>query len=569
MRRLVRLFLGLIGVMVAVSFAVSLGSAIAAIAARRRLVSSGDETSDDLDLVAIYDGTEMASVAQRFRRGRLLAWFGGAVLDLRGATLDPAGATIDARAAWGGVTLIVPEGWRVSMHSRAIFGGGGSLVNDDGLPADAPELDVRAFSIYGGVSVLPRRPDEMAEGSKAAGWAPLARHRSGAQHAASGEADVPAAEFAAGSPAEALAAAQGESIASAGVAAEPAALVDAPSPERPAADAGGGRARGRRRARARRGADDSRGGPSQAARQAAPAQGRDRFGRTARRRLRCPRGIEPERARRVTTVLLVRHGLTAMTGPVLAGWTPGVHLDDRGQAQAAAMGARLRPVTLAAVVTSPLERCLETAAALISGRDPAPSLQVDERLGEVRYGAWTGRKLGELTREPLWKVVQGHPSAAVFPEGEGLAEMAARAAAAVREWNGRLGRDAVYAVVSHADVIKALVADALGLHFDGYQRVLIDPCSLTVIQYGELRAFVTRVNDTGGEVESLAPRPAKARSGRSRRRGALTSAAEAPEPPAGAGPRTTAGSAEPSAGAREPSAGAPDGPGGAPGGAAR
>lgn len=218
----------------------------------------------------------------------------------------------------------------------------------------------------------------------------------------------------------------------------------------------------------------------------------------------------------MTTVLFVRHGLTALTGPVLAGWTPGVHLDDRGRAQVASLGERLLAVPLAAVVTSPLERCRETAEAILAGRVPVPALHVDERLGEVRYGSWTGRELKELRKDPLWRIVQGHPSAAVFPDGEGLAAMAARAAEAVRDWNARLGPDATYAIVSHADVIKALVADALGLHLDEFQRIAVDPASLTVVRYADLRPFVVRVNDTGGSVDALVPGP-PAGGGRRRR----------------------------------------------------
>ena len=191
---------------------------------------------------------------------------------------------------------------------------------------------------------------------------------------------------------------------------------------------------------------------------------------------RHPASSRPRRVGGVATVLLVRHGLTALTGPVLAGHTPGVHLDDRGRAQAEALAGRLGPVPLAAVVTSPLERCVETAGALVAGRDglvPEP----DDRLGEVRYGDWTGRPLRELTKEPLWTVVQQHPSAAVFPgpEGEGLAQTQARAVAAVREWDARVaaasGPDAVWLACSHGDVIKALLADALGLHLDLFQRI--------------------------------------------------------------------------------------------------
>jgi probable phosphomutase (TIGR03848 family) len=205
----------------------------------------------------------------------------------------------------------------------------------------------------------------------------------------------------------------------------------------------------------------------------------------------------------MTTVLLIRHGLTALTGPVLTGWTPGVPLDERGRAQAAALGDRLRPVPLDALVHSPLERCVETADALLAGRDPVPPRAVDERLGEVHYGEWTGREFKGLVRDPLWRVIQAHPSAVTFPGGESLRAMADRAVAAIRDWNARLGPDATYAVVSHADVIKAIIADALGLHLDGYQRIAVSPASLSAIRYDALRPTVLRVNDVGGDPVDL------------------------------------------------------------------
>jgi probable phosphomutase (TIGR03848 family) len=213
----------------------------------------------------------------------------------------------------------------------------------------------------------------------------------------------------------------------------------------------------------------------------------------------------------VTTVVLVRHGLTALTGPVLAGWTPGLHLDERGREQAARLAERLRPVPFDAAVSSPLDRCLDTAGALLEGRDQ--QLQVDDRLGECRYGDWTGRPLKELAKDPMWKVVQQHPSAAVFPgpDGEPLRETQARAVAAVRDWNARLGPDATWLACSHGDVIKSVVADALGIHLDGFQRIVVDPCSVTVVRYTELRPFVLRVNDTGGSVADLLPPRRKAR----------------------------------------------------------
>jgi len=213
----------------------------------------------------------------------------------------------------------------------------------------------------------------------------------------------------------------------------------------------------------------------------------------------------------VATVLLVRHGLTAMTGPVLAGWTPGVHLDERGLAQARALAERLAGVPVTAIVASPLERCQETAAELAQGRDVP--IETDDRLGECRYGDWTGQELKKLVKDPLWKVVQAHPSAATFPGGEALRDTQARAVAAVREHNARLGEDATWVAVSHGDVIKAVVADALGMHLDLFQRIQVDPCSLTVVSYTTLRPFLLRLNDTGGGVDDLKP-PKRRRSGR-------------------------------------------------------
>jgi probable phosphomutase (TIGR03848 family) len=208
----------------------------------------------------------------------------------------------------------------------------------------------------------------------------------------------------------------------------------------------------------------------------------------------------------VTTVLLVRHGLTATTGHVLTGWMPGIPLDDRGRAQAAALAARLAPLPLDAIVSSPLERCQQTAAAIAATRTDQPVI-TEDRVGECRYGDWTGQPLKKLAREQLWRVVQAHPSAVTFPgpEGESMPEMQHRAVAAVREWNARLGKDATYVICSHGDVIKAIVADSLGLHLDQYQRIQADPCSLAVIRYTPLRPFLVRMNDRGGGVDDLMP----------------------------------------------------------------
>jgi probable phosphomutase (TIGR03848 family) len=218
----------------------------------------------------------------------------------------------------------------------------------------------------------------------------------------------------------------------------------------------------------------------------------------------------------MTTLLLVRHGRTrANTDGVLAGWTPDVELDERGQDQARALGIRMAAVPLAAVVVSPLERAQQTADLILADRESVPR-HTDERVGEVHYGDWTGGALKTLAKDPLWKVVQAHPSAVVFPgdDGESLAQMQHRAVAAIRDWNARLGPDAVYVVVSHGDVIKAVLADALGLHLDQFQRLLVDPCSVSIVHYSPLRPFVARMNDIGGDLGSLAPPPRRKRRGR-------------------------------------------------------
>lgn len=209
------------------------------------------------------------------------------------------------------------------------------------------------------------------------------------------------------------------------------------------------------------------------------------------------------------TLILVRHGRsTANTAGLLAGWTPGVALDERGAEQAAALPGRLDALPLAEIVVSPLQRCQETMRPLLEAR-PDLTPRTDDRIGECHYGDWSGRKLAELKDEPLMEVVQTHPSAAAFPGGESLREMQTRAVAAVRDWNARVesehGPDAVYLMCSHGDIIKSIVADALGLHLDLFQRVSVEPCSVTAIRYTRLRPYLVRLGETG-DLASLAPR---------------------------------------------------------------
>jgi probable phosphomutase (TIGR03848 family) len=216
----------------------------------------------------------------------------------------------------------------------------------------------------------------------------------------------------------------------------------------------------------------------------------------------------------VATVLLLRHGrTTANADGSLAGRTP-VALDDKGVSQARAVGERLAGVPLRSIVSSPLVRCRQTLEEALPG--VAPVIEPD--LTECGYGDWEGKALKTLAKDPLWKVVQAHPSAVTFPgaEGESMAAMSARAVAAIRTHDERVtaghGPDALWLACSHGDVIKAIIADALGIHLDLFQRIVVDPASVTVIRYTPGRPFVVRVNDTGGALAALVP-PARPRRG--------------------------------------------------------
>jgi probable phosphomutase (TIGR03848 family) len=216
----------------------------------------------------------------------------------------------------------------------------------------------------------------------------------------------------------------------------------------------------------------------------------------------------------VATVLLLRHGRTSSNAAgALAGRTA-VGLDEVGLTQAKAVGERLAGVPLAVVVSSPLHRCLQTLELALPGVDPV----VEPDLTECGYGDWEGQPLKTLAKDPLWRVVQQHPSAAVFPGGEAMAAMSARAVAAVRGHDDRVtrqhGDSALWLACSHGDVIKAIVADALGLHLDQFQRIVVDPGSVTAIRYTAARPFLVRLNDTNGALGTLVPPP----HGRRRRR---------------------------------------------------
>lgn len=214
--------------------------------------------------------------------------------------------------------------------------------------------------------------------------------------------------------------------------------------------------------------------------------------------------------------VLVRHGRTSSNADgTLAGWTPGVGLDETGLGQVRRVGGRLAETGVVAVVSSPLQRCQETAAAILAGQPAGRDVarHTEDGLAEARYGAWTGRPLKELAEDPLWRTVQDTPSQVTFPaspdfEHEGMAQMQERAVAAVRAWDARFeeehGPGAVWVAVSHGDVIKAVLADALATPLDDFQRIVVDPASVSIVHRTPGRPFVLRTNDTGSDPVDLA-----------------------------------------------------------------
>ena len=214
----------------------------------------------------------------------------------------------------------------------------------------------------------------------------------------------------------------------------------------------------------------------------------------------------------MATVILVRHGrTTANASGVLAGRTPGVELDALGADQSKRAGERLSAVPLVSIVSSPLERCRQTAQAILDQQRSSPPMPIEDGITECDYGDWQGRALGELAKEDLWSVVQRQPSAAMFPGGESLAAMQARAVAAIRRQDAAIeaehGPGAVWAAVSHADIIKSILADALGMHLDLFQRIHVNPASVSIVRYSDVQPDVVAVNTDAGDLSWLTTTP--------------------------------------------------------------
>ncbi len=196
----------------------------------------------------------------------------------------------------------------------------------------------------------------------------------------------------------------------------------------------------------------------------------------------------------MTQILLIRHAVNdfVKTGK-LAGWTPEVHLNDEGKAQAEALGKRLADVPITQLYASPLERTMETAAA-VQQQHPHLAIQPNEAIGEVRYGDWEGKEISVLQKRKMWHVVQEYPSRAYFPNGETMRGVQIRAVNEIERLAAQHPRELV-AVVSHADLIKMILAHFLGMHLDAFQRIVVSPASISTLMLGYGRPYIGTMND--------------------------------------------------------------------------
>ncbi len=201
-------------------------------------------------------------------------------------------------------------------------------------------------------------------------------------------------------------------------------------------------------------------------------------------------------------IVLIRHAhSTANAAGVLSGQLPNVHLSKTGQEQAERLADRLGKLTIAQVQVSPMDRCTETLAPWLAKFGKNVNVISEPNLIEVDYGKWSGKKLATLSRAKLWRKVQGQPSSVTFPDGEGLAQMQVRA---MRSVHAFFESDLELTImVSHGDVIKAIVASAMGMHLDDFQRIVIDPASITILESNGGAIRLTRLNDSDSSVTDL------------------------------------------------------------------
>jgi probable phosphoglycerate mutase len=202
----------------------------------------------------------------------------------------------------------------------------------------------------------------------------------------------------------------------------------------------------------------------------------------------------------MTQILLIRHAVNdfVKTGK-LAGWTPEVHLNEEGKIQAEALGKRLAGAPIKHLYASPLERTMETAQA-IGQHHPNLEIKITQELGEVRYGDWEGMPIAALQSRKMWHVVQEYPSRAYFPNGETMRGVQMRAVNAVEDIAAAHPREMVV-IVSHADLIKMILAHFLGMHLDNFQRIVVSPASINSLMLGYGRPYISAINDVAHLLE--------------------------------------------------------------------
>ena len=198
----------------------------------------------------------------------------------------------------------------------------------------------------------------------------------------------------------------------------------------------------------------------------------------------------------MTTVYLVRHGRTpANEKGILAGRTKGVFLDDLGVLQAETLAKSLENIEFKKIIVSPMERCLQTAKILNQFSKNPLKPNIDSGISECDYGDWSNKKLSTLRRKPLWKNVQERPSGVQFPNGEKMSDMLDRVKSTIFENASKLKDQDNMLVVSHGDPIRSFIADSLGIHLDNFQRITIDPCSLSIVRINQGNIQVVSINN--------------------------------------------------------------------------
>jgi len=214
-------------------------------------------------------------------------------------------------------------------------------------------------------------------------------------------------------------------------------------------------------------------------------------------------------------LVLIRHAHSeANAAGILSGRLPNVHLSEKGLEQSEHLAVRLGNFPVATLRISPMERCFQTISPWINSivlpNNPRFEPIIDQELTEVDYGSWSGKKLAVLSKNKLWKTVQEAPSRMYFPSGEGIAQMQSRAMTSVHEAVSTKAKGAAV-IVSHGDVIKSIVASALGMHLDEFQRIVIDPASISILDFSTTKPRVLLLNDSRSVVTELlvAPKGAK------------------------------------------------------------